>query len=217
MGWFRIDVDRNDYSCFFHVYTTGSDEAQLLTSSNGTTLAIWSHDGAVGSEVTGSALTVGAWNHLAMTHNGTNVVGYLNGVSNITNPNNPANAINTIQIGNSFLSEWLNGSIAAVKIYDAVLTADGIRREMRQHVPDRWANINGWYRLRSTADDERDFGPNGRNLTVGGSPSTTDDPLIPWRRLRRSGLYVPAAPGGGGSANLLRGKLHGGLLLGGKV
>lgn len=199
MGWFKISVDRNDYSTFFCLdadtagYPTGL-KYLVATNSDGTTLQLYVGDA---DTVTGSTLTVGTWYHIALTVNGTsgeNALVYVNGVLDITQTAKNASSIK-ILYGESDAengTEALNGVCAAIKEYDAVLTVEEIQQEMRQYLPMRTANINAFYPMLSDSDDQVDFSGMGNTLTVGGTPTVEDGPPIPWC-MGDEFAFVPAA------------------------
>jgi hypothetical protein len=191
MGWFKISVDRNDYSSFFN-YGTGSTKKTLQTNATGTALVTW--DGMF-EVATGQSLVAGTWAHVAMTFNGSNLVPYVDAVAGGSGGSGSGNPGSPIEIFQSESSEWFNGCVAAVKIYSAVLTAAEIAQEMRQYLPVRTLNLNSFYPCLSVADDQVDFSGAGLTLTVGGTLATEDGPPIPWKS--GSGRLVYVAAGGG--------------------
>jgi hypothetical protein len=194
MAWAMIVTDRNNYSTFMGLGdTSGGEEILLQTDTDGTTFNLWNGI----ADNTGSALSVGAWNHLAVTCSGTGangLLGYLNGVVDITTTASGLVASQTMRFGNSAVSEFLNGTLGAIKVYGAVLTAAEIATEMRSYVPVRWTNLNSWYPLLTTAND---FYTGGLTLTTGGTTVAAEGPPIPWKRgLSRYAFPTAAAPGG---------------------
>ena len=197
MGWFRIVVDRNDYSGFLHRGDTFGHALIVITGADGLRLEYYDSD-AVGGLV-GTTLVLGTWYHIAFTRSGDTRTVYLNGVVDMQDTTGTPTVTDTqMTFGNSFDSEFLNGRAAAIKVYDAVLTATEILAESRQYAPVRWANLNGWYPLLDTATDQDDFSGNGNALTVGGTLATEEGPPIPWQRYKnRRGSSAEAAQGWG--------------------
>ena len=160
----------------------------------------------IGTQTTddvGSAVTVNVWKHLALTTSAaTTHTLYLDGVQDATSTGS-ANATRVI-IGNYVDTGGVpqgdvsfNGRIACVKIYDAVLTADEIKLEMRSYVPVRLASLKAWYRF-FDASDLGDYSGNGQTLTtVGTAPTSADGAPIAWS-IMPTGLLIPAAAAGGG-------------------
>lgn len=190
MAWVQVSVDRNAYSCFFHVGPVGFTYYYVGTSSDGVTIDLY----AGGSDVLGSALPVGGWDHLALTVSGTTPIVYRNGVQVATTAAGAVTAGNIV-FGNDSDGDWLNGRIAAIKIYGAVLTATEIQQEMRCYVPVRTANLNTWSPLLASTDVGNYAGTGA--WTVGGTLTTEDGPPIAWS-LRPGAMArrmsAPAAP-----------------------
>src|SRR4029453_13096327 len=85
----------------------------------------------------GTAATVNVWAHLALTTSGATAhTMYLNGVSDATSVGSGSGT--SVMLGNydtaGTATSW-NGRLAAVKIWDAVLTAAEIVQEVRQGTP----------------------------------------------------------------------------------
>lgn len=184
MCWVKVSVDRNAFSCFinFHNSGSGSGYYYMGTDSDGTTFALYNNS----TVVAGSALTVGTWYHVAMVCSGTGAgqfLGYLNGALNITHAGNAAQTAGGIWVGatNEGTSLALNGSVAAIKIYSAALSAADIQRESKSYRPKRTANLNGWYPCTSIASDEIDFSGAGLTFSQGGTLATEDGPPISWK------------------------------------
>lgn len=198
MAWVYISVDRNDFSPILQYGDANPGtptEYIVYTMGDGVTLASWNSS----SEITGSVLSVGTWYHLAITVAGTGAnqfLTYLNGAVNITN-NGSASvtnerisfATNTGASGN----EWLNGRIAACKIYAAVLTAAEIQQEMMFYTPQRTANLNTWLPCvdPTVANNLLDASGNGYNMTgAAGTRTVEDGPPIAWRRGSGKRIYT---------------------------
>lgn len=192
MGWFRIAVDRNDYSAFFDL----GENAIVCTDSDGTTLiGFLGYDFAYGS----TALTVGTWYHVAVTidsdTNPTMIV-YVNGAQAGSATQAYTLTGTTMYVGSNRYGEWLNGSAAHVKLWSAVLTAAEVQQEMHTVVPARSDNLVGWYPL-DTHTDVSDWSGNGNNWTANGTLATEDNPPVTW-----GGAFVlPQFVSGGGGTN----------------
>lgn len=194
MGWFKLSVDRNTYSALLSFGTNSSSPYySILTDGSGTDLYVYNSSGLT---TTGTSLTVGTWVHAALTVAGTGAgqVAFIrNGVATSTHAGSATPTAGIIVIGSTPSdNDWLNGCVAAVKIYSAVLTAAEIAKEMQQYLPVRTANLNGFYPMLSTSDDEVDFSGNGNNWTIGGTLATEDGPPIPWKTGRKR-VITPAS------------------------
>lgn len=116
---------------------------------------------------------------------------------------NPTELIIGDKIAFGGSNPW-DGRICNVKMWDDVLTSDELLAESLQALPthDRSSNCLGFWPLRFQGD-YADFTSNAADLTNTGTPTTADNPPIPWARTH-SGLYIPAtgAPPSGGIAPL---------------
>lgn len=191
MGWFQIVTDRNDFTQFI-VFgdATGPDIYQIGTDSDGTTLNAYN-----GVDNLGSALTVGTWYHLALVCSGVgagNLKAYLNGVLDITAAGASGPGAGKLWVGNSVFSEFLNGSAAAVKIYSASLTAAEVAQEMRQILPVRTANLNGWYPMHGTTALKADFSGNLNDWTDVSTSFSAESPPIPWKARSTREIIAPS-------------------------
>ena len=171
MGWFKVAGDGHAYTTFLGLGDATSSNAYVLMMCCGNgwrQFMVWTG----GSSAFGANLALNTWYHLALTVAGSGqgqVKAYLNGALALTLNGNPAITSARFSIGNDAHSEWLDGSAAAVKVYDAVLTPAEIAAEMPQAAPVRTANLNSWYPLQSAATAATDASVNGRSLTVAGA------------------------------------------------
>src|SRR3990167_4213337 len=198
LGWVYVSVDVNAESGFFSIgASSGSRYIKVGVDLSGTNtnLLLWDGSGVVN----GSNISLGTWYHLALVVEGLatadDALVYLNGVLDITNPNpSDLSVASLLWLGNTNESQFLNGRIAAVKIYDDILTPAEIINEMRQILPFRTGNLNSFYPLNNISEDEIDFSGLGRTLTVGGTLTTEDGPPIPWK-VGRYRILIPVSSG----------------------
>jgi hypothetical protein len=178
MGWFRIQGDTTAYSTFMALgpSTNGTNAYRVMRCCGNGWQDLFFQTGN-GGGIAGRLNTPnGAWYHLAVTVEGTGagqVKTYINGVRTATTyAGNPANVAQKMFIGNDGRAMWLNGSAAAVKVYDIPLTQAEIAQEMQQFAPVRAANLNAFYPLQSAATAMIDLSGNGNGLTVSGVLAT---------------------------------------------
>lgn len=196
MGWFRLASDRNAQGRYFE-WTGPTNVAYMRVTSTGTTLSVGSNSGAS----SGAALTVGQWYHLATTFvENTTTTGhkaYLDGVQNI-NRDSPATlgALSTLSLGNA-ATFWVDTDMQAIKIWNAVLTVDEIKNEMRSVMPVRYADLYGWWPMLDTASDEVEFSGRGRNWTVAGTPTNGNHAPVSWWNRNPRRILTPPPPAGG--------------------
>lgn len=201
LGWFRVSVDGNQVHSLFSFGNSGTGgEVQTFADFSGGTAAIMLYDG--NASLTGSnVLTVGTWFHFGLviqnpTDAQDDLLGYLNGALILTNADINDGVVtggaNTLRVGNNRDNEFLNGCAAAIKVYSGVeLTPAEIAAEMRQYLPVRTANLNGWYPLWGNGD-LTDYSGSANSWTVGGTLGTEDGPPIPWKADHKS-HFIPAA------------------------
>ena len=173
-----ISTDRNDYTAFFGM---GSNEI-VATTATGTTLLFY--DGTI--EYTGTNLTAATWYHLAYSSQGDALTDdwavYLNGVSDISAGARSAISAGTnMYLGNDEYSEWLNGRLAHVKIWNAQLTQAEIQQEMYTIRPQRYANLWCWMPMIETGSSrDNEWSGSGNTWTENGTLSDEDGPPISW-------------------------------------
>ena len=195
MGWVYIAVDLNLFgSLLVYGDSVGPKFAYVGVDGTGTTLNLY--DGI--NDNAGSALSLATWYHVALAGNlNGSLTAYLNGVSNVTATGDAANSSERIELMNNTANENIDGRLAAVKIYSAILTAPEILQEMRSFRPVRTANLNTWLPCvdRVVADNALDMSGNGYDMTVGGTLTVEDGPPIPWGQGRKK-YFIPLAAGG---------------------
>lgn len=93
-----------------------------------------------------SPLTVGTWSHVAATYDGTTMTFYVNGSPVASRPQTGAivTSTNALTIGgNAFASEYWNGIIDEVRIYNRALSATEITNDMATAIIPRPPAPNG--------------------------------------------------------------------------
>ncbi len=184
MGWVYISSATATTSFFSFGEAATSNRYTIGLWSDASSLVNWN-----GSAVaTGSTVSASTWYHIAMVIDNASsltCVVYLNGISDITNDTSGFSA-EKLWFGNNESDELHNGRLAAVKVWSAVLTGDEIINEMKHYLPQRLANINGWYPSVSQAvnDNATDYSGNGNTMTVNGTLSVEDGPPIAWYPFR---------------------------------
>jgi len=126
-----------------------------------------------------TVVSTNTWYHLAQTVAGTGtnqMIGYLNGVQELTTTSAGTVTASTLYAGNSAGGDPFNGRMAAIKIYGAVLTADEIRLEMRSYLPVRFANLLSWHPMLTHTDTAQ----YGTAWTAAGTLTTEQGPPIAW-------------------------------------
>jgi Concanavalin A-like lectin/glucanases superfamily len=199
--WVRIDVDRNAVSTAWCIDNAASIALLLSTNADGVSWEIVDTGSGVSSLF---AATVGTWYFIAVVKdpNASGTTAYwaaasAASLSSAVSSHNENASVNTIRVGESVNGgEWLNGSVAALKIWQGVkLTQGEIENERFQYVPNRTANLYAFYPFLeggATAGARQDFSGAGNNLSAGTNSATTDGPPIAWRR-GPARLFLPAS------------------------
>jgi hypothetical protein len=152
----------------------GSHYCQFGASSDGTSLFL-SNGGTTAFD-----FTTGTWAFIAATIDRTtaeNWIYYANAPATtltreffFANPSSHLLDANTFHIGGTGFGDPFAGSIAAVKVWNAVLTQTELTTEAAKYAPQRTANLWGAYSFQSGPQTTDDSG-NGRTLTATGTPT----------------------------------------------
>ena len=151
----------NSTTGYQYVYSagTGSVAGDMLGIGkwDGTT-EIYSFDRANVNR-TGVSVTLNTWNHILVTHTGTTRKVYLNGslIGTFTSGNLNLNSINFIGRYSFSASNYMDGSISNVSIWNAALTSlqvteiysEGIPQNLNNH--SAYSNLVSWWQLGSNS------------------------------------------------------------------
>jgi hypothetical protein len=144
LGWAKIRVDRNNYSGIFVVENSGASQFQeLMTDVDGTSLKVFDH---VGLNLTVGTMVVDTYHKVAISVSGTTVSAYFGtmgtpGLTKVTGTIGAVTTIATFGIGSSSVSEWLNGLVEGVRVYNAVLSDSEIALEFTSKTAVRTSNL----------------------------------------------------------------------------
>lgn len=208
-GWARVTARRS--SMWETICTMGesatdaNDHTQLLFRADDA--GQFSLNSAGGFTNFASSPAVGEWFFWALRMEGTGagqVTGYWRGLnaSSFVTVASSQTSFTPAHIGvgsNTWVDEWLNGRIAAVKAWNAVLTAAELEREMLSYRAVRRADLYLETPLvaATVADNVTDFSGNARNWTIGGTLTVEDGPPILWAPGRGSRFSSFVSAGGG--------------------
>lgn len=152
MAWVKVNNTTPISALFFH--GSGINTAFVLLSWQGR-LQLY-NNGQVGA-FNGTALTAGRWYHVALVNTGAgtnNLFAFLNGKTDSFATASTGSA-GRVQIGADLLSgatDWLDGNVAALKIYNRALLEDGVAAEMPFATPVSWRDLNSCYPIPSQQD-----------------------------------------------------------------
>jgi hypothetical protein len=177
LGWWRVRVDRDDYSAYYRTSAAGTSIHTVETTSTGLGVNIFTPSG----EITDTYINaVDEWVGIAVVDNGSGTVTqYVRPDGGATTSNSGAIASGTPDLlcvggrSQSDATEWFNGAATHVRVFADALT--------QAEIEDEWASANpvltAWadYPFQS---DIQDASGNGRHLTaVSGTPAFEPGPL----------------------------------------
>ncbi|MEU1883416.1 LamG-like jellyroll fold domain-containing protein [Streptosporangium sp. NPDC020072] len=217
--WVKLVANRSAYTTLWSLDNGTGDFFLLQTSMAGTDMAAWDDAGLAQIVRT---MTVGTWYYIAISVNaadgvtvsraaGDNAfdVGGWSGQSSAV-----ADAI--LRIGDSpYSEEWMNGTIAAVKFWNAALSQAELEAEYGQYMPVRTTNLQAWYPF--LRPETVDYAGRGAALVGGSGAAREDGPPIVWntppavwaraestlRAVGESGTVLPVSAAKGGTAGLV--------------
>lgn len=179
--WVCLDADQNNYTAVVE-FQQGADVGLWLEAfADGTTIGL----GSVSTDMAGGrATTVGQWSRFGVSLNGTSCTLVHGGDSGaLTTSSGTLTGIPTaptkLFVGSDEYNAWLNGRVAAFKVWNATLTTAELAVELTQYVPVRGANLLRWHPW--VGAETTDRSGNGNDLTAGSTATATGDgPPIPW-------------------------------------
>jgi hypothetical protein len=197
-AWIKVVNDRNgNFRCPFILETSGTGSFVGVEWSSSNTFDVIAGT-IVSFGVTPTSAT--GWFFVAVTANGSGanaVHGYWakpgDTSFNTATANGSSFTPAFLTFGNDDVSEWMDGRIAAIKVWDAELTQTELWTEMWSQTPFRRTNLHLFAPGFKHAE-LNDMSGNGKTLTANGTLTTEEGPPVPWRRgrPRRSSITVPA-------------------------
>ncbi|MEV0619608.1 LamG-like jellyroll fold domain-containing protein [Nonomuraea sp. NPDC050404] len=200
--WGKISVDRNDWSTFWELDNSTNPEYFLVQASQGgTMLTVLNTTGEFPNEL--QELALNTWYYIAVAVSGTTCTTIVRAANSATFTQYAPTLTpgvftpDTLLIGRSTFSggEWLNGAMAAVKVYQATLSVAEMEAESYTYQPRRTNNLAAWYPF--TVAEPTDYSGGGLTLSGGAGVLTEEGPPIAWRaqRFRRNaGTDTAATP-----------------------
>lgn len=171
--WVRLAVDRNAVSVILGDDNASANYYQMQAGSNGT---LYQRDSPTGAASSGYDLPVGTWVFVAQVYSvsGQDYIYWAPaGTSTLTQSAAAGSGsgladANTLRIGTNGFGNWLNGSVAAVKVWQAVLTQAELEAELPKYNAQRTTNLWASYSFRN-GPQTTDESVNGRTLTPNGT------------------------------------------------
>jgi hypothetical protein len=196
--WLRLSSDPNATQAILTPYDAAGRAIYVATATDGTTLQMTTDGGGsgTGDSLNLRTLTVGAWYRLALVVNGVTQTLYHGADSGALTADTPGvppgsqfvpDAVTFAGAddvsGGAFLTAWLRGDIANIKVHNAALTAAEVELELAQHMPVRASGLLRWHPL--VVSETVDYSGGGNSLTAGSTATATiDGPPLRWARSR---------------------------------
>lgn len=197
--WVKLMVDRAATSVVWMIDDGSGGNYLRVTAWNGSALA-YQTAGSAWFGVAGQTLAVGEWTYIGLSSTanpGLAQVRVRTAGSSTFGGSTPAQSNVTFNAGTLRIAagqaagEWLNGSIACVKVWDQALTVDELELESWTYQPQRTSGLRTWYAL--IRPEGTDYGGLGQTLSGGTGTALDDGPPISWSAGRRR-IVIPAAP-----------------------
>lgn len=175
--WAKMVVDRVAYACPMSIDSSGS----VYYSSTFDSTREFRHETQSSTDRSFTNIVVGTWYFIAYVARTTGSAdlywkaagaGSLSTTPRASGGARPA-ASSTLHLAVDRFGSWINGSIAAVKIWTAALTSTELTTESATYAATRTSNLWANYRF-NAGPSTTDSGPSGRTLTAAGAAATTD-------------------------------------------
>ncbi|MER7500460.1 LamG-like jellyroll fold domain-containing protein [Nonomuraea pusilla] len=189
--WVKLAADRTTTTVLAQIDNGSGSGMFRINAWNGTALTFQTDSGGWFGNI-GLTLTVGGWFYVAVS--GTSNPGQVRTAARaagstmwVGGQSSQANVLfsaATLRIGDGqAANEWLNGSLAAVKIWDQALAVEELQNESWTYAPRRTAGLRGWYPFLSPSTT--DFSGLAQTLSGGTGATLDDPPPLTWRAGRR--------------------------------
>lgn len=186
-AWVRLEADQNAVTTFARLFDAGT-LVSFTTVSDGTSGPRHATGGGTPAFADDMG-ALGVWVPIATTRAGGTASVYrrVGGTAATSTASGSITGLTGTPTGICLggraagdAAEWLNGSLAYVRIWSVELTQAEVEAEWGSSVPIRAANLHSDWPLASATDLTDTVG--GRTLTVqsGGSIATAAGPPIPW-------------------------------------
>ncbi|MEU6783399.1 LamG-like jellyroll fold domain-containing protein [Nonomuraea angiospora] len=179
--WVKISVDRNTYATVWAIDGGSiSDYVSLKTDVDGTTMRVLID----GVSVASRAFSPGVWYFVAVSFGASG--GFMTSRAAGTGTFNvdtwaTANTVNAIMLRLGVATDdtaFLDGCLAAVKVWSAALTQSEAQAEYGDHFPQRTAGLAAAFALYRT--ETTDLSGNSRTLSGGAGATAASSPPIAW-------------------------------------
>ena len=130
-------------------YNTAGTNMQFLLRRDANNFSFWTNNGSFTAVFSVATVTLNAWTHLAGTWDGTTMRLYVNGLPSGTAAATGSFVTNTnpIFIGGDFASEYFNGNIDEVRIWNRALCQSEIQNNMNAQLGLPQSNLAAYYQF----------------------------------------------------------------------
>lgn len=179
--WAYMSVDRAALSCIWSLQDSVFSNWYVLGANSDRTVTIFTNGNNLSPAT--AAITVAGWYKFAFTLSGTTGTFYAateaGSLTQVSSGTVTTHTPQQLYIGStSSPDQWINGRVAAVKIWTAALTQPQCAAELDQFDPVIAANLLRYYKLKVA--ETTDYSGNGFSLAEGGTtPAVEADPPIP--------------------------------------
>lgn len=188
--WVRMAADRAATTVLWQIDNGSGVDFLRLNAWNGSALT-YQTDGEWFA-LSGLTLVPGTWHYVGFTGQTSGQVTFVarNADTHVftgAEPNIGATTFTaaTLRLGaGAGAGEWLNGSLAAVKVWTQALTPAELVEEAWSYQPRRTTNLRCWYPL--LTPETVDYSGNAQTLSGGSGAGLDDGPPIMWGPRRRA-------------------------------
>lgn len=181
--WVKLVANRNIYSGVWALDNSNQSDLYILsTDQNGTTMHVVYEGGPLDADTN---ITIGTWYFFGVAISGASGrrtwrTDASSTFTTSTWSGGPPNTTMTrLRIGADSYHDWINGSVAALKIWNGVaLSQTELEAEALTYPPTRTSGILAWYPF-NNGPETTDYGPNGYTLSGGASTASDANPTTP--------------------------------------
>jgi hypothetical protein len=199
--WVKLAADRATTTAILQIDNGSGTGRMRINAFNGTQLTFQS-DGTTWFGNFGLTLAVGTWTYVALSatanpgqvRTAARAAGSATCTSATSSQANITMNAATLRIGDGqAASEWLNGSVAAVKVWSAALTVAELEQESWTYLPCRTSGLRGWYPLLTPSTV--DYSGQAQTLSGGSGAAADDGPPLTWSSQAPIIIRSTAVPG----------------------
>jgi hypothetical protein len=188
--WARLEVNRASLSTLWQLDNGTGSNYLRVTAWNGSALAFQTDVGSWNGLMS-TTLTVGDWYYIGFSATANPgqarfAIRAADSTTFTTSTSSQANTsptAGTLWVGaGQTASQWFNGSLANIKIWNAALSTEELQAESWTYRPVRTGGLYAWYPL--LTPDIYDYSGNRHSLFGGTGVSVADGPPLVWGRGR---------------------------------